>query len=60
MTVSLHQAAERKKNVIIDQFIYSGIYKIGDVQLYELCLTDLEKEWADVRGKEGMYEKKDI
>ena len=58
MSVLLRTAVEIRKKAIIDKLLYSGIYKKGEVHLYELCLSDLEKELMVVSGKEVRYEKK--
>lgn len=48
MSTKLHPAVESRKTYIIEELPDLGIYKKADCQLYELCLSDLEKEYYDL------------
>jgi hypothetical protein len=39
---------DSQKNIIIDSLLDLGIYKKGAKQLYELTLTELEKEYLTI------------
>ncbi|MGG0481183.1 Fur-regulated basic protein FbpA [Priestia megaterium] len=40
---------DSQKNIIIDSLLDLGIYKKGTKQLYELTLTELEKEYLTIK-----------
>ncbi|HET7629649.1 MAG TPA: Fur-regulated basic protein FbpA [Bacillales bacterium] len=46
MSQQLRKAVERKKQTYIQRLLDAGIYKSGNCQLYELTLSELEKEYA--------------
>ena len=45
---SLQKSLERNKNLLIDKLISYGIYKINNNHLFELSLSDLEKEYNKI------------
>ncbi|SDY09205.1 Fur-regulated basic protein A [Evansella caseinilytica] len=49
MSKMFQKAITMKKNALINGLIGMGIYKKGDQQLYELTLTELEKEYEVVK-----------
>lgn len=48
MTTQSYQAAEERKNELIDKLIRHGVYKKGGRHLYSLSLNDLENEWKNI------------
>ncbi|MEM5003328.1 Fur-regulated basic protein FbpA [Priestia megaterium] len=40
---------DSEKNIVIDYLLDLGIYKKGTKQLYELTLTELEKEYHEIK-----------
>ncbi|QNG60824.1 Fur-regulated basic protein FbpA [Bacillus sp. PAMC26568] len=48
MSTKLRQAVASRKTYIIEELLDLGIYKKADCHLYELCLSDLEKEYYDL------------
>jgi Fur-regulated basic protein A len=54
----LRDAVERRRKFIIHSLLEHGIYKKEDKQLYELCLSELEREHSHIKGVgEFGYEK---
>lgn len=49
----LRSAVQLKKQKLIDKLIKAGIYKKNNKHLYELTLTDLEKEYKYIE-KNGL------
>ncbi|WP_110928725.1 Fur-regulated basic protein FbpA [Bacillus massiliglaciei] len=47
----LRNAVTRRKEELIQQLLDLGIYKKDDHHLYELTLTEIEKEYIKVREK---------
>ncbi|MGC8230048.1 Fur-regulated basic protein FbpA [Pseudobacillus badius] len=45
MSRLLHEAVQNRKEFIINQLLSRGIYKKQNTHLYELCLSDLEREY---------------
>ncbi|MBZ5752927.1 MULTISPECIES: Fur-regulated basic protein FbpA [Metabacillus] len=45
MSTMLREAIQIRKEFLIDQLLSIGVYKKENVQLYELCLSDLEREY---------------
>ena len=45
----LRYAVQLKKQNLINKLIESGIYKKNNKHLYELTLSDLEKEYKDIK-----------
>ncbi|TLS37578.1 Fur-regulated basic protein FbpA [Pseudalkalibacillus caeni] len=45
------QRAETRKKCLIDYLLARGIFKMGDKQLYMLPLSDLEKEYNQLRNE---------
>jgi hypothetical protein len=53
--MSLHDFRyfEGKKEELIDFLILSGVYKKGNLQLFELSLRELEEEYEKLAKKPG-------
>ena len=47
----LRSAVQLKKQKLINKLIKSGIYKKNTKHLYELTLSDLEKEYKYIKKK---------
>lgn len=47
MKPTIHGAADSRKNELIEQLLDMGIYRTAEGQLYELCETELEKEFSE-------------
>ncbi len=60
MSVLSHEAIQNRRNYLIDQLLSVGIYKKENVQLYELCLSDLEREYKLFKEGETRSEKENI
>ena len=43
----LQEAVHDKRQILIDQLIQSGVYKIKNKHLYEMSLSELEKEYLN-------------
>ncbi|MFC7394932.1 Fur-regulated basic protein FbpA [Scopulibacillus cellulosilyticus] len=43
------KAIEKRRTALINELIQNGIYKKGEQHLYDLTLTDLEKEWRSLQ-----------
>jgi len=43
----LQEAVQEKRQILIDQLIQSGIFKIKNKHLYEMDLSELEEEYQD-------------
>jgi len=50
MGTVLRNAVQLKRQTLINKLIKVGIYKKDNKQLYELTLTDLEKEYEFMNG----------
>jgi hypothetical protein len=44
----LQEAVHDKRKILIDQLIQSGVYKIKNKHLYEMTLSELEKEYVTI------------
>ncbi|WP_312092644.1 Fur-regulated basic protein FbpA [Niallia sp.] len=60
MSALSHEAIQKRRNYLIDQLLSVGIYKKENVQLYELCLSDLEREYKLFKEGETTSEKENI
>ena len=49
MGILLRNAIEKKRDFLINKLINEGVYKKNDIHLFELTLTDLEKEYIKIR-----------
>lgn len=49
MGILLRNAIEKKRDFLINKLINEGVYKKNDIHLFELTLTDLEKEYNKIR-----------
>ena len=47
MSELLQEAIQKKRQILIDVLIQSGVYKIKNRHLYEMTLSELEKEFQD-------------
>ncbi|MDQ1005232.1 hypothetical protein QFZ28_005810 [Neobacillus niacini] len=45
MSTMLREAIQIRKEFLINQLLSIGVYKKENVQLYQLCLSDLEREY---------------
>lgn len=45
MSTMLREAIQIRKEFLINQLLSIGVYKKESVHLYELCLSDLEREY---------------
>jgi Fur-regulated basic protein A len=52
----LRKAVEGRKRYLINSLISAGVFKIGEHQLFELTLTDLEREYANSMASQGEKE----
>lgn len=52
MKNTLRYAVQIKKEKLIHKMIQSGIYKKNNKHLYELTLSDLEKEYQDMENND--------
>ena len=48
MSELLKEAVQEKRQILIDQLIESGIYKIKNKHLYEMTLGELEKVYMNI------------
>ncbi|MEH7417453.1 Fur-regulated basic protein FbpA [Neobacillus drentensis] len=48
MSELLQEAVHDKRQILIDQLIQSGVYKIKNKHLYEMTLNELEKEYVNI------------
>ena len=44
----LQEAVHDKRQILIDQLIRSGVYKIKNKHLYEMTLNELEEEFVTI------------
>ena len=44
----LQEAVHDKRQILIDQLIISGVYKIKNKHLYEMTLNELEEEFVTI------------
>ncbi|MBQ6445943.1 Fur-regulated basic protein FbpA [Cytobacillus oceanisediminis] len=56
MSTISHEAIQNRRNYLIDQLLSVGIYKKENAQLYELCLSDLEREYSLLKEREKTSE----
>lgn len=58
MTNLLRTAIQQKRQYLMDELLKQGIFKKGDKHLYELTLTDLEKEfkYMETNGEDSPKE----
>jgi Fur-regulated basic protein A len=56
MSSMLREAVQNRKEFIINQLLRIGIYKTKNAQLYELCLSDLEREYRLYLEKREVHE----
>ncbi|MCM3706338.1 MULTISPECIES: Fur-regulated basic protein FbpA [Cytobacillus] len=47
MSKYLRKAVEDRKRYLINSLISAGVYEIGERHLFELTLSDLEREYAN-------------
>lgn len=52
MTNQLRQAVEDRKQFYIQKLLNAGIFKRANRQLYELTLSELEKEYRRLHDRE--------
>nr|WP_206763083.1 Fur-regulated basic protein FbpA [Cytobacillus firmus] len=52
----LRKAVEGRKRYLINSLISAGVYKKGEHHLFELTLTDLEREYANSMTRQGEKE----
>ncbi|ULT59234.1 Fur-regulated basic protein FbpA [Neobacillus drentensis] len=48
MSELLQEAVHDKRQGIMEQLIQSGVYKIKNKHLYEMTLSELEKEYVNI------------
>ncbi|TMW70955.1 Fur-regulated basic protein FbpA [Alteribacter natronophilus] len=48
MGSAFNEGEHGKKNVIIQELIYQGVFKVGEKQLYQLSLRELETAYHEV------------
>ncbi|MEH7094376.1 Fur-regulated basic protein FbpA [Neobacillus vireti] len=48
MSGLLQEAVHDKRQILIDHLIQSGVYKIKNKHLYEMTLSELEKEYVNI------------
>lgn len=56
MSKILLEAVQSRKEFIINQLLSIGIYKKENAHLYELCLSDLEREYRLFKKKKKTNE----
>ncbi|PKJ52036.1 Fur-regulated basic protein FbpA [Bacillus sp. SN10] len=49
MNIQICFDIENRKKFLIDELIREGIFKIHNLQLYELSLEELEKEFESIK-----------
>lgn len=57
MSKILYEAVQNRKEFIINQLLSIDVYKKENVQLYELCLSELEREYRLYKKKRETNEK---
>ncbi|TYS59551.1 Fur-regulated basic protein FbpA [Sutcliffiella horikoshii] len=60
MSKMLREAVQNRREFIINQLLIVGVYKTENAQLYELCLSDLEREYRLFKEKRKISEKENI
>lgn len=53
MSKYLRKAVEGRKRYLINSLISAGVYKKGELHLFELTLSDLEREYANSMTMQG-------
>lgn len=48
MGILIRNAIEKRKHFLINKLIGLGFFKKGDIQLFELTLTELETEYQNL------------
>ncbi|MDR4946957.1 Fur-regulated basic protein FbpA [Neobacillus cucumis] len=48
MSELLHEAVQEQRQILIDELIKSGVFKIKNKHLYEMTLSELEREYANI------------
>ena len=48
MSELLQEAVHDKRQSLMEQLIQSGVYKIKNKHLYEMTLSELEKEYVNI------------
>ncbi|MBX9974625.1 Fur-regulated basic protein FbpA [Cytobacillus firmus] len=56
MSKHLRKAVEGRKRYLINSLISAGVFKKGEHHLFELTLTDLEREYANSMTRQGEKE----
>ncbi|PLS07119.1 Fur-regulated basic protein FbpA [Neobacillus cucumis] len=48
MSELLKEAIQEKRQILMDELLNSGVYKIKNRHLYEMTLSELEKEYFNL------------